>query len=368
MECMKLGDVFNPRENALNAWRLVLAASVILCHSYPLTGREIRYAPAQQLIDQIGVDGFFAISGFLITSSWLSKPQLRNYLLSRGLRIFPGLWVCLIVIAFVIAPVAVTIQGGSAADLLLSPAPIEYVLDNGVMNVLHHGIGGTPLDVPRTGEWNGSLWTLPFELTCYIAVAGLGVVGLLRRRWVIPAGFVLALFCTALLSYPIASMPTVLQMCARFALMFLAGALLYQFRDVIPARWTLVVASAVVVLASGLLLNYRVVAALPLAYALIVSGAFMRNKSLRLRNDISYGVYIYGWPVQQLLVICGLLSLNPIVFATIATVATVPLATLSWFLVEKPVMSLKSRLKQKGPASPGETRAGADSSVESQRN
>ena len=128
--------------------------------------------------------------------------------------------------------------------------------------------------------------------------------------------------------------------------MFLAGAFIYQFRNVIPARWSLVALSVVVVLAASLLPNYRVLAAIPLAYAVIVSGALIHNKRLRLRTDLSYGVYVYAWPVQQLLVICGLAFLNPIVFAMVATIVTVPLAAFSWFLVEKPAISLKSRFER----------------------
>ena len=67
-------------------------------------------------------------------------------------------------------------------------------------------------------------------------------------------------------------------------------------------------------------------------------------------TDLSYGTYIYAFPMQQLLVICGLVSLNPFVFAIIATIATLPLAALSWFLIEKPAQSLKSRLKPKWSA------------------
>lgn len=348
---MKLGQVFDPRNNALNVWRLILAASVILCHSWPLTGREIRYAPAAQLMDQVGVDGFFTLSGFLITSSWLRHPRLREYVVARGLRIFPGLWVCLIVVAFVIAPVGVAIQGGPAAKLVLSPAPVMYVLNNSVLNVYYAGIGGTPQGVPWPGVWNGSLWTLIFELLCYVAVAVGGVTGLLRRQWVIPAAFALAVVWAAEVSYPLHTVQTIPQMLARFAVVFLAGALLHQFRDAIPARWSLVAVSAVVVLAAGLLtLNYRVIAAIPLAYAIIVSGALIHDKRLRLRNDLSYGVYIYAWPVEQLLVICGFGVLNTVPFSIIAALATLPLAALSWFLVEKPAMKLKSRLTHKKPA------------------
>ena len=345
---MKLGQVFDPRNNALNMWRLMLATSVILCHSWPLTGRRVLYAPVAQLLDQVGVDGFFTLSGFLITASWLRNPRLREYFVARGLRIFPGLWVCLIVVAFVIAPVGVAIQGGSAAKLLLSRAPIEYILNNSVLNVFHAGIDGTPRGVPWPGVWNGSIWTLIFELLCYIAVAVAGVVGLLSHRWVIPAAFALAVLWAALVSYPILVVETIPQMVARFAVVFLAGALLHQFRDVIPARWSLVAVSVVIVVAAGLLsLNYRVVAAVPLAYAIVVSGSLIHNKRLRLRNDLSYGVYIYAWPVEQLLVICGLGFMNPFVFTLIAAIATLPLAALSWFVVEKRAMSLKSRLKRK---------------------
>ena len=82
--------------------------------------------------------------------------------------------------------------------------------------------------------------------------------------------------------------------------------------------------------------DYRVVGAIPLAYAVIVSGALIQNKRLRLRTDLSYGVYIYAFPTQQLLAICGLVWLHPSVFFVVSAIATLPLAAVSWFLVEKP--------------------------------
>jgi peptidoglycan/LPS O-acetylase OafA/YrhL len=126
--------------------------------------------------------------------------------------------------------------------------------------------------------------------------------------------------------------------------MFLVGALLFQVRNVIPARWLLVALSVVIVFATSLMPNYRLLGAFSMAYAIIVSGALIRNRHLVLRTDVSYGVYIYAFPIQQLLVICGLASLAPPLFAIIAAAVTLPLAALSWFLVEKPALSLKSRI------------------------
>ena len=107
-----LGQVFDPRANALNAWRLALALGVIVWHSWVLTGRPAPPFALNQFATQAFVDGFFAISGFLIPASWLGNPRLRDYFLARGLRILPGMWVCLFVTAFVIAPIGIAFQGG----------------------------------------------------------------------------------------------------------------------------------------------------------------------------------------------------------------------------------------------------------------
>ncbi|ORB71250.1 acyltransferase family protein [Mycobacterium scrofulaceum] len=354
---MKLGQVFDPRSNALNALRLALAAEVMLFHSWPITGHPPP-AAINQLFFSVGVDGFFAISGFLITRSWLTDPRVRDYLTARALRILPGFYVCLVVTAFVFAPLSLLIQGGSALKLLGSTAPIQYVLKNSAVAYLQPDIAGTLRGIPGGPTWNASLWSLVWELLCYLAVALIGVVGLANRRWVSPVLLVVAV-CAAL-AFPPLTFPgtwTIPQLAARSAIMFAAGAVMYQWREVIPARWSLVAVSAVIVFAAGFLPDYRVVAALPLAYVVIVSGALLHHKRLRLRTDVSYGVYIYAYPTQQILAVCGLAFLHPVVFFGLSALATLPLAALSWIVIEKPSMSLKRRLKQKwgapAPAGPG---------------
>jgi peptidoglycan/LPS O-acetylase OafA/YrhL len=216
-------------------------------------------------------------------------------------------------------------------------------------------IAGTPSGIPFPGMWNGSLWTLQYEVVCYVAVAVLGLLGLLGRRWLFPVALAMALVWTAVISYPLDG-GTVAQNAARFAVMFAAGGLMHRFRDVIPARWSLVATSLAITLLANLLPDYRLIAAVPLAYVVIVSGALIHSKRLNLRTDLSYGTYIYACPIQQVLVIAGLGALNPLVFSIIATAITVPAAAMSWFLVEKPAMRLKARLTRKGMR-PGLTRS-----------
>lgn len=353
---MSLGEVFDPRRNALNVWRLLLAAEVILWHSFLGTGRApmIPHA-AMQLTWSVGVDGFFAISGFLITRSWVHRPKARDYLAARALRILPGLWACLIVTAFIIAPIGVAVQGGSPKSLLLSTGPISYVFSNFFVLYVQQGINGTPAGVPAPNTWNGSLWSLFFELLCYLTVMVLGLIGVMRYRWL---SVVLLIGATALallfgpLAPPGVGVWSFPQIVARAAIMFAAGAVLFQWREAIPANWWLVALCVAIVIGAGVLLpDYRIVASLPLAYAVVVSGVLLSGPILR--NDFSYGMYIYAFPVQQVLVMAGLMSLPPLLFFGVATIATFPLAAASWFLIERRAMRLKHRIR--GEAAPPDT-------------
>ncbi len=256
-----LGEEFDPRSNALNAWRLTLATGVILWHSWPLTGRQVSFEPVHQLLRDGWVDGFFAISGFLITWSWFRRPRLRDYFLARGLTHPSGV---------VGLPDRHGVchrpdRRGDPGRLRRQVATVARAVR--VRPRKQRRAATQPryrrntTRGPLVGEWDGSLWTLFWEVLCYIAIAGLGVVGLLRRRWLIPALFALVLYWSAILppySAFIEAAPGARQhidaatarlvtngVAARFAVMFLAGALLYRFRHVIPARWSLVAVSLV---------------------------------------------------------------------------------------------------------------------------
>ena len=325
-----LGATFDPRLNGLNLLRVVLALGVVLWHSFQLTGARIGWAPARILMLSGFVDGFFAISGFLIVRSWDLRPDARRFLRARVLRIMPGFWVCLTVVAFVLGPAAAIIQQAPMGRSFVEDE-LSYVGKNSLLWMFQARIAGTP----EAGPWNGSAWTLSWEFACYLGVLGLGLAGILLRRSVLPA-----LFATALAVLVLTGLPAfdigILHHAARFATMFLAGSVIYVVRDRLPARAAWVAGSLVLVIVATYLPDYRLLGALPLAYACVVSGALIKVPGLQLRTDLSYGMYIYAFPVQQLLRTAGLAGKGVPLYFALSVLATLPLAALSWFGVERP--------------------------------
>ena len=135
-----MGEEFERAPNALNFVRLLLALEVMAWHAYSLPGRHLPL-PVERFVSDLGVDAFFAISGFLICRSWVRRPQLRVFLSARGRRLLPGLWVCLLVTSFAIAPLACLASGKQVPSL---GEGWRYVLSNSGVVVREWDIGGSP--------------------------------------------------------------------------------------------------------------------------------------------------------------------------------------------------------------------------------
>jgi peptidoglycan/LPS O-acetylase OafA/YrhL len=355
-----LSSSFDPRRNALNLLRLVLAAAVIFGHAALLGGYQLP-GPVMLAVSELAVDGFFAISGFLIARSWLLHPDWRRYLWHRGLRILPGFWVCLTVTAFVIAPVAMLLRGESLSGFwLAADGPFGYVWRNSLLWIAQPDIVGGPDWSGYPGYWNGSLWSLYWEFLCYLGLGLLGALGVLRRRrWLVLVAFVAVWLLTAVKNL-VPGMDAEYfgsfngQVIPRLALMFLAGCVLFLYAEYVPLNGPLAAAAALLTVAgltSGL--DLRLVGGLPLAYLLLWSACALPYR-WGLRTDISYGVYIYAFPIQQTLFAAGLAAVGWLGYALLATTLTVPLAYASWRAVEHPALRLKSR----APGGPPRARPG----------
>ncbi|MCV2396357.1 acyltransferase [Actinotalea sp. M2MS4P-6] len=346
-----LATLVDPRANALNSVRLMLAASVLVWHAYRLNGHPWPNAWTESFAGMFGVDGFFAISGFLLAGSWLHNPKLVSYFRNRILRIMPAFWMCLVVVAFGFAPFAMLLDGRPVSDVLVGEhSAVHYVLVNLPLQMQFWDVAGTPAGVPYDGVWNGSLWTLKWEALAYVGLAALGVAGLVRRRMVPLALLVLTWFVIVGQTYGVVPANYWLDNGARLGFMFLAGMVLQLYGDRISASPVLVGVAVVLFAVSPVLPNYEIIAGLPLAYLVIWVGGRLKDPRLRLTDrDISYGLYIYAFPVQQSLVLLGSPGWNPWLAALVALALAVPLAVLSWVLVERPALRLKKRRPRPAP-------------------
>lgn len=335
-----LAEVYDPKANALNLMRLLMASGVIVWHSFALTGHTIGWVPLYQLMTSVWVDGFFAMSGFLLAGSWLARPQLRAFLRARALRLLPAYYACLLVIALLWVPLVTRLAGEPPVSLGDS---LQYIQANAFVWTVQHDIGGSPVNVPYPGAWNGSLWTLGWEALCYLSLATLGALGLLRRGRVAVVIFLAAL-CGAL-ALVVLEVPgeALLAPAFRFAQMFVAGMLLQLYAARVPVNRAVIAVVVALLVGSMWLPDYRLVGALPAAYLLVVAGASIRSPILRLKNDLSYGAYIYAFPWQQTLAMFGAWKLGVAAFAALSLLGVVPFAAASWFGLERYALRLKPK-------------------------
>lgn len=320
--------------NSFDWLRLLAAGMVIFHHLYALSGRAPPMVFAADY-GALGVGVFFVVSGYLVCGSLRRSASLGDYLKKRLLRIGPGLVVSLLVTALVLGPFVTTL---SLRDYFASPQVWLYVVRNALLYPVDYALPGVFAANPFPGVVNGSLWTLRLEFSGYLGLAVLAALGLLRPAVVTGlATLAAAAFVVLHLAWPAqAGWLRLADLAALNGYLFLAGAWL-DLRGKPLAWW----APAI-----GLLLLATPLWMLGLPAVVL---AVARTPAPRLPADLSYGLYIYAFPLQQILAAHGALTL----WASLA--ATAPFAAASWFLVEKPALRLKPGAGSTGPgpAPPG---------------
>jgi peptidoglycan/LPS O-acetylase OafA/YrhL len=295
---------------------------VIHHHVYPLTGRA---APMFFATDYgaLGVGVFFVISGYLVSGSLARSASIGDYLKKRLLRIEPGLITSLLITALVLGATVTTLP---LAEYLSSPQVWLYVARNALLYPVDYALPGVFAANPFAAVVNGSLWTLRLEFSFYLALAALAAVKLLRPRVVtaLTLAAAVALIALRLVWPPEAGWLRLADVAVLNGYLFLGGVWLHLHGK--PPPWPAV--------AVGLVLLATPLWALGLPAVVLGLG---RMTAPKLPADLSYGLYIYAFPLQQVLAAHGMLSL----WASMA--ATLPFAAASWFLIEKPALRLKPR-------------------------
>lgn len=341
-----LAQTYQPRSNSMDVLRLVLATAVAVVHASAIAYGHQPHLWGTQ-VGALAVDGFFVLSGFLITSSYLRLNAPVKYVWHRFLRIMPAFWAVLLFTAFVVAPIVAVVEGRTAWSALTGPNPSwTYITRNFFLYISDFSVGGLPQQTATPGVINGALWTLFFEAVCYGLILVLGVAGLLhRRRWVPVALTVLT--WAALLADEL-GVPMRGELFLRFFFIFLLGTLAYLFRDRIPMTGPLVVAAAALfVVSTFLLVDYRPLGGVAFAYLIVYAMACTPWLRRRLRHDLSYGIYVLHWPVLTILVLSGATVLTQVGYTLLGLAVTAALAWVSWTFLESPSLARKDDLPQR---------------------
>ena len=336
------------RSTGFDYLRIILALAVVCWHSKitsygPIVQQDVYNGPFRAVFAAI-LPMFFALSGFLVAGSLERNPSIAKFVGLRAIRIIPALACETILSALLLGPALTKIP---LSAYFASSEFRSYLLNS--LGIVHFRLPGLFISNPASGVVNGQLWTVPFELICYLTLALLALLGIARRARLV---FLISVAIQVMLltrkvivlhgamSINHGPLPGFsLVMC------FLAGLTIYFARDAIPLSRRLAVLS-------GLLLFLLL--SIPLGdYLLCYPAAYLtvwlglcdpKANALHRLGDLSYGVFLYGFPVQQVVASTGDWARHWYINLALAIPLSCVVAFVSWRLVERPALRLKNHL------------------------
>ena len=348
---MNIGDFSDSRDNNFNLIRFVAAFAVLVSHAFPIASGPGTIQPLQTMLGvtlgTFGVIIFFAISGFLITQSYIRSSTVTRWMAARALRLFPALIGVLLLTVLVLGPLVTTLDLSAYAA---HPESWSYFPRNVTLAKLQYPLPGVFEDNPYGPAINGSLWTLFHEVACYgfVLVAGLlGVFAARGRGWAFAALY-LAFYVAVWIADKSGDISTRLVAFQKLSWPFFIGGVLCIHQNRIPLNWWIAAALAGIAALAYSTPIFRELFVLATSYwvfalAYLIGGVV---RSYNRLGDYSYGVYIYAFPFQQCVAhVLG--EHSPLENMLLATPPTLLFAVLSWHLIEKRSLSAKSQVSAK---------------------
>lgn len=328
MQRTKLSDYDSIRENNFDFIRFLAAVLVIHGHAFLLNTSE-------EYLDfaTIAVYTFFAISGFLITKSYTQSNNPIYYFKSRVLRIFPALIIVVTLTTFILGPLVSRL---TFLEYFSNIQTYDY-LKSMLLFDIQYDLPGVFETNGQSTAVNGSLWTLWFEFVFYILVMILGYFKLLNKK------VILTLFILSSVHYFL-SIPYGDYYNKVFKA-FVAGMMMYSFRNYIPLNGLLAFISFVILISTKIL-HLPVDLFYIFGTYLVFYLSFVPRvglSSFGKYGDFSYGIYIYAFPIQQTIIMLFDGKMNPYLNILITIPITLFFAVLSWKLIEKPALKMKGR-------------------------
>lgn len=334
------------RHNNFDLIRFVAATLVIISHSFAAAGGHTEPGIGSNSLGTIGVYVFFTISGFLVTRSWLLHPRVSAFIGKRLLRILPGLAGATLFVLFIIGPIFTTLP---LKQYFKDPLTLLYIGNIGIFS-LNYNLPGVFTHNSFANNVNGSIWTLPHEFIAYIGIGFAGAFGLLKKRPPVVWSYALVLIASYVLISIFKNTALYvldLQLAPFFHMIpfFVIGSLLYIHRDKIPLSelWALI--ATILLVVSPHIHGQYYIRLLVIPY-LVIFLALIPTRYARQfgrYGDFSYGIYIYGWTVQQSIEAISKEAIGPLHMLAYTFPITLLLAIASWYVIEKPFLKLKTR-------------------------
>ncbi|GAB3933514.1 hypothetical protein GCM10027614_04540 [Micromonospora vulcania] len=362
---------YSAQQNAFGALRLAMACGVVIAHAGPLGFGE----------GNVGATTFGRQSdlGTLCLYGFSSSPDSSSPTVRCGPRCAstsgppaagpPRLWACLLVTAFVLAPLAALYENGNLNGFWGHPeGPFDYFTTNMFASMEQFPISGLLADTPYgqvvggPSAFDGSLWTLRYDLAFYGIVGILVVTSVLRRS---PrAVLVMTAICYALILRDFFDAPTwsarppqhgaigpfplIGAFAADWTLMlgflFLLGAAARLYAHRLPIHNKLAMAAGVVLVLSLWRGGFFAVGLPAFAYLVLFAAVALpkRLSAIGRKHDYTYGIYIYGFPAQQMIALLGGTRFGMLGYIVLSLLGTLLLAVPSWHLVERPALGFKT--------------------------
>jgi peptidoglycan/LPS O-acetylase OafA/YrhL len=322
--------------------RIVFSVLVLFSHAPVITdgngSREFFYGITRgaMTFGSLAVHGFFLLSGSLIVQSWERRPRVVDYLKKRFLRIVPGY-----VVAAALSTLTIGFLAPGIPHFFAHLVTVDFA-----KSILTLDTPQTPAVLPGNhyAMVNGSLWTIPYEFRCYLIVAVAGGLGLIRRRALWLAATVLliaAIFLRPLEHRHVYGLIGIPQSFFTLTSTFFVGGCFYLFRRSVPFNRSVAGWAALGILALSL---NRVT----LEIGVVVFGGYLMFyfaqatasplRWMRRIPDISYGIYLYGWPIEVLWI--WYVGGSPWITFAASTLLSVCMGWLSWHVVESPAQRL----------------------------
>lgn len=356
----RLSEALEQGRNNFDLLRLCAALAVMFGHSFWIQPAHGRVEPilkhtGLEYSGSLAVYTFFLISGILVSSSFDRQKSVPRFVSLRLARIYPALIACVFLTAFVLYPVVSTVGFGAA--LTGHDARSYFTTNAWLFSGIQWTLPGIFETAPIKSVVNGSLWTLPIELKCYVLVLLAGVLGCLRSKLRFAAFFAAAAGAfTYLVMHgsgeewlrALINKPTGYSFYA--APFFLLGMLLYTFRERISVSWGVGVLLLIVYACVRTSAAAAPVFYVTFVYVLLLLASSPALRFARPKHDYSYGVYLWAFPVQQV-VASRYPGMDNLLSLLISVPAVLIIAAASWHFVESPCLTFaRTRLKRRDAA------------------